>query len=205
LAVVTSTTARFSLRYMQGNTTIRDIDSWSQTFASDIEAALNGLVPPGTIVGSARATMPTAYWLLCDGAAVSRTTYAALFTEIGTSWGAGNGTSTFNVPDGRGRCLVGADLTANRLSRNDALGQSGGEQDHDLVLAELVPHSHVLRSSAVSGGVVTEAANVIPNTDGHVRKAGANATNGETEDSTGAGNPFNVMQPHFTGSWFIRY
>lgn len=47
-------------------------------------------------------------WLKCDAAAVSRTTYAALFAEIGTRYGAGNGTTTFNLPDGQGRAMVGA-------------------------------------------------------------------------------------------------
>lgn len=55
---------------------------------------------------SARASK--AGWLKCDASAVSRTTYAALFAEIGTRYGAGNGTTTFNLPDGQGRALVGA-------------------------------------------------------------------------------------------------
>jgi microcystin-dependent protein len=66
------------------------------------------LVPPGTVVAYGGAT-PPAGWLLCNGAAVSRTQYAALFAAIGIAHGSGNGTTTFNVPDYRGRFLRGVD------------------------------------------------------------------------------------------------
>lgn len=63
--------------------------------------------PPGTVIANASATLPYGY-LLCDGAAISRTTYAQLFTALSTTWGAGDGSTTFNVPDLRGRVVVGA-------------------------------------------------------------------------------------------------
>lgn len=63
-------------------------------------------IPPGSIFEYAAASAPTGY-LLCDGSAVSRTTYAALFTAISTSYGVGDGSTTFNVPDRRGRVGVG--------------------------------------------------------------------------------------------------
>ncbi len=66
----------------------------------------NLLIPVGTILSSARASM-TGY-LLCNGAAVSRTSYAALFSAIGTTYGGGDGSTTFNVPDLRGRTVWGA-------------------------------------------------------------------------------------------------
>jgi phage-related tail fiber protein len=65
------------------------------------------LIPPGTPLPFAGATAPTGF-LLCDGAAVSRTTYAALFTAISTVYGAGDGSTTFNLPDYRGAILMGA-------------------------------------------------------------------------------------------------
>jgi microcystin-dependent protein len=55
-------------------------------------------IPPGAMMQFAGLVAPSG-WLLCDGTAVSRTTYAALFTAIGTLWGAGNGTTTFNIPN----------------------------------------------------------------------------------------------------------
>src|SRR5262245_22512336 len=79
-------------------------------------------VPPGIIVPYGGSVAPTGY-LLCDGAPHLRATYANLFAAIGTSFGAGNGTTTFNVPDGRGRVLVGLD--AGQAEFN-TLGLTGG-------------------------------------------------------------------------------
>ena len=65
------------------------------------------LMPAGTIVSYAGASVPSG-WLLCNGANVSRTTYANLFKAIGTLWGAGDGSTTFALPDSDGRVLQGA-------------------------------------------------------------------------------------------------
>lgn len=67
-----------------------------------------GIVPAGTVVAFAGSAVPPG-WLLCDGAALSRTTYATLFGAIGSGHGSGNGTSTFNLPDYRGYFLRGVD------------------------------------------------------------------------------------------------
>lgn len=76
------------------------------------------LLPAGMMSPFAGGTAPTG-WLLCDGSAVSRSTYAALFSAIGTAWGAGDGSTTFNLPDMRGRVPAGLDnlggTAANRL------------------------------------------------------------------------------------------
>lgn len=64
--------------------------------------------PPGAVIHFARDSAPTG-WLKCNGAAVARTTYAALFAAIGTTWGAGDGVSTFNLPDLRGEFIRGWD------------------------------------------------------------------------------------------------
>lgn len=71
------------------------------------------LVPAGSIIAFGSATAPSGY-LVCDGSAVSRTTYADLFAAIGTSHGNGNGTTTFNLPDLRGRFIRGFDNGAGR-------------------------------------------------------------------------------------------
>jgi hypothetical protein len=65
-------------------------------------------MPPGTVVSYAASTVPTG-WLECNGAAISRTTYASLFAAIGTVFGIGNGSSTFNLPDLRGYFVRGYD------------------------------------------------------------------------------------------------
>jgi microcystin-dependent protein len=79
-------------------------------------SAISNLVPPGTVVPYAGvvggSVMPPPGWMLCDGSAVSRTTYANLFTGIGTGWGSGDGATTFNLPDLRGLFLRGVDPNA---------------------------------------------------------------------------------------------
>ena len=72
-----------------------------------------GQLPPGTVVSFAGSKVPTG-WLPCDGKAVSRTTYSALYTALGSSHGAGDGKTTFNVPDYRGRFLRGLDEGTKR-------------------------------------------------------------------------------------------
>lgn len=87
-------------------------------------------------------TAAPAGWLVCDGSAVSRSTYAALYAAIGDSAGAGNGTTTFNVPDFRGRTFVMPDGSAARMASNDARGQAGGAERVTLATGEIPSHSH---------------------------------------------------------------
>lgn len=95
--------------------------------AADIASlsGASGLVPSGTIVMTGRTTAPTGY-LHCNGAAVSRSTYASLFSAIGTTYGAGDGASTFNVPDLRGRFALGKASSGT----GSTLGQTGGALGH---------------------------------------------------------------------------
>ena len=92
--------------------------------------------PAGIVMPFAGSTAPQGY-LLCDGSAVSRTDYADLFTAIGTVYGAGDGSTTFNVPDLSGRVVLG-------VSQSHALGSTGGEATHTLTEQELPAHSHVV-------------------------------------------------------------
>jgi microcystin-dependent protein len=111
----------------------------------------------GMLMPYAGATAPTG-WFLCYGQAVSRTTYADLFAVVGTTYGAGDGSTTFNLPDLRGRVIAGKDdmggVSADRLTDQsggldgDVLGDVGGAETHTLVEAELAAHTH----SVPSGG-----------------------------------------------------
>ena len=92
--------------------------------------------PAGIVMPFAGSTAPQGY-LLCDGSAVSRDTYSALFTAIGTVYGAGDGSSTFNLPNLSGRVVLG-------VSQSHALGTTGGESTHTLTEQELPEHSHVV-------------------------------------------------------------
>ena len=99
------------------------------------------LVPIGTILDFAAATPPTGY-LVCDGSAVSRTDYAALFAVIGTTWGAGDGSTTFNLPDFRGRTAIGAGTGTASDATAHALGDMDGSETHKLTEDETPVHAH---------------------------------------------------------------
>ena len=93
--------------------------------------ALPTAVPSGTVHLFATTTAPSGY-LECDGSAVSRTTYADLFTVIGTTWGAGNGSTTFNLPDLRGEFVRGWDNGRGAdSSRSFASSQSDQNKQHN--------------------------------------------------------------------------
>jgi len=86
----------------------------------------------GMIAPFGMSSVPTG-WLACDGSAVSRTTYADLFTAIGTTWGAGDGSSTFALPDLEGAFLrgTGSHGTSNMADGNDFAGPSVGAFEND--------------------------------------------------------------------------
>ena len=100
---------------------------WSKLTVSpaDLSAAIESSVPSGTVFHFAGQTAP-AGWLKANGAAVSRTAYAALFAAIGTTYGAGDGRSTFNLPDLRGEFIRGWD-DGRGIDRGRALGSAQGD------------------------------------------------------------------------------
>ena len=155
--------------------------------------------PIGMMTPYGGSTAPT-QWLLCYGQAISRTTYSALFAIISTTYGVGDGSTTFNVPDIRGRVPAGLDnmggSSANRLTDpahgfgldGDTLGDTGGEQDHTQTTAELVAHTHTGRTQG-SGSDVSASTGDLKN----------NANTG----STGGGTAFNVVQPTIILTYII--
>lgn len=107
-------------------------------------------VPVGVVDAFAGSTAP-AGWLLCYGQAVSRTQYPVLFTTLNTTYGSGDGSTTFNIPDMRGRAVAGKDdmggtaasrLTATVLSAANTLGATGGTQTHTLTGAQSGTSAH---------------------------------------------------------------
>jgi microcystin-dependent protein len=98
-------------------------------------------MPTGAVIDYAGAVAPSGY-LLCDGSAVSRTTYAALFAILGTVYGAGDATSTFNVPDFRGRTAVGSGSGTAPGATTWTLGQTKGSETQTLTEANLPAHNH---------------------------------------------------------------
>ena len=139
-----------------------------------------GFMPVGVVVPFAGSTSP-AGWQLCYGQAISRTTYAGLFATIGTTYGSGDGSTTFNVPDLRGRVVAGEDdmggTAASRLTAGGSgitgttLGASGGTETHTLTSAQMPSHTHTQDShnhtqnahshsltAPVYGGVISNVA-----------------------------------------------
>ena len=115
----------------------------------------------GAVVFKAGPTVPSGF-LAANGQAVSRSTYAALFAEIGTAWGTGDGTTTFNLPDLRGRVPVAAGQGTGLTDR--VLATIGGAETVTLSVNEMPLHGHPVRranvaqssaSSQTSGGYLT--------------------------------------------------
>lgn len=158
--------------------------------------------PPGTIIDFAGAAAPAGY-LVCDGSAVSRTTYANLFAAVGVLWGNGDGVTTFNLPSLSRRATVGSGGTGTGTLGN-VVGNTGGEEAHTQAVAELPAHTHIATvtdpghfhnvdtdNGAISGSKFAQ------NNIGSVQEPTHTATTGitVTNANTGSGNPFNVIQP----------
>lgn len=107
--------------------------------------------PAGVVEAYAGSTVPAGY-LSCDGSLVSRTTYAALYAAIGDTYGAGDGSTTFALPDLERRVVVGAGGTGT-TTLADTVGATGGAETHTLTVAEVPAHNHGARTAAAPGHV----------------------------------------------------
>jgi len=137
-------------------------------------------IPVGTIEAFAGSTIPDG-WLLCDGSAISRTTYSDLFAVIDTKWGAGDGSTSFHIPDLRGRFLrgvdhgAGNDPDASSRSASNTLGNTG-DNVGSLQADELKSHSHAYTVGYGSGnGSYAKGTNSI-NSAGYTGTTGGNET-----------------------------
>ena len=156
-------------------------------------------IPAGTIFPYGGSTAPPG-WLLCDGTAVSRTTYARLYGAIGTAYGTGDGSTTFNVPDMRGRTFAGAEVAGSSQSRLEiSMNATGSSGDTVLTVASTANLRHGMGAygtGIASGAYITDltgttaklSAALTANVSGTVRfgKLGASA-DPESVGSAGAG------------------
>lgn len=176
---------------------------WCHRIYLALSRVLDAVPPSGAVIGYAGSTSPDG-WLLCDGSAVSRTTYADLYTSIGTTFGIGDGSTTFNLPDTRGRTGIGAGTGSGLSART--LGTSLGEETHVLTTSEMPSHSHTVSASANSltisgaaGADTTKAA------------AGDGSSSGTytpsistTTGTSGSGSAHNNMQPSIVFNYIIK-
>jgi microcystin-dependent protein len=155
---------------------------------------------PGDLKMTARATAP-AGWLLCDGAAISRTEYAILYAAIGTTYGVGNGTTTFNIPNFLGRFPMGADPgNASTATGHTAhtLGAAGGEETHVLSAANMPAHTHPPGSGTKFFDWDTPAGNTTFGAGGNTPSLAA------TTGSAGGGGAHNNLPPYVTVNWLVK-
>lgn len=110
----------------------------------DVTVPAATVIPPGLVLPYGGTSAP-AGWLLCNGAAVSRTTYAALFAIVGTTFGTGDGSTTFNLPDMRGKYPFGMDTSGT----GNTLGGTFGTKDH---VHTGPSHTHALSGATAAGG-----------------------------------------------------
>lgn len=201
-------------------TTAKIIDN-AVTLAKLAATVQQALTPAGSLMPYAGTTEPTG-WLFCYGQAISRSTYAALFTAIGTTYGSGDGSTTFNVPDLRGRVIAGQDdmggTSANRLTNQsggldgDTLGATGGAETHTLTEAQLASHKHFIAAN-------TSTTDGSPSLSASQQMATSNSTGGGPSytlqgtstaatigltSATGSGSSHNNVQPTIILKYIIK-
>ncbi len=183
-------------------------DGWDVIAFYDVSASanrqctLNALLalamPTGAILPFGGSTIPTGF-LECDGSAVSRYTYATLFAAIGTTWGAGDGSTTFNLPDLRGRSPLGAGTGSGLTART--LGGTGGAETVALATSELPSHNHQIKGADGStiykyttGGANPRVAGVADSTSSTVY----------TTENNGSGSAHANMHPYAVVKFMIK-
>jgi microcystin-dependent protein len=197
------------------------VDNSATTTSLDYKMRINN--PVGEITMWSTASAPTG-WLICDGTAVNRTTYAALFAVVGTTYGAGDGSTTFNLPNLVGRVPTGRNASDVSF---DVLGEQGGAKTNALGSSNLPAHSHTPSESphdhsltndtlvvrqdgggnalllAGSQGLATYGPYNTYTIDSQPQSTGL--TVGGGGNGTATGDAFSVLQPYTVVNFIIRH
>jgi len=158
-------------------------------------------LPIGSMVPYGSTTAPT-NWLICDGSAVSRTTYSELFAVIGTSYGSGDGSTTFNLPNYKGRVPVGYDSSQTEF---DVMGETGGTKTVTLNTNQIPAHHHDgIRWAGINGQPISFNAGsggVLPSLSSW---NGAQNTSPISTNNAGGGQAHNNLQPYQVSCFIIK-
>lgn len=144
-------------------------------------------------------------WFFCDGQLLPIASYTALFSLLGTNFG-GNGTTTFGLPDLRGRTPIGPGQGPGLTSR--VVGQALGVESHALTTAETPAHTHALRAASSNGTSDRPAGNVMARSAAAIPHYGATADTDLAPAAVGASGgsqPHNNMQPYQTLTYIIAH
>ncbi len=152
-------------------------------------------IPVGTIVEYSGNELPSGY-LLCDGQEVSRTEYSSLFEVIGTTYGEGNGATTFNLPNLKGKVAVGIDEDDEDFN---ILAKSGGEKSHKLAVNEIPDHTHWANDVLVIGK--SEVSGLAP---GSAWSDTGGIGRGTNTSSSGSNQSHNNLQPYIVLNYIIK-
>lgn len=169
---------------------------------SDYDAA-----PVGAMFDYPSLTPPTGY-MIRDGRELSRTEYADLFSVIGTTYGEGDGSTTFNIPNSLGRLSIGYNSDDSDF---DALGKTGGSKTHTQTIEELAKHNHIINSSTGAGNPIVVYADGMPTPSPGSTNYALKYT-GVTNDSApymrtnvnGNGKPMDIMNPYIVSCPIIK-
>lgn len=154
-------------------------------------------LPVGTIIPYAGTTIPSNY-MLCEGQALSRIEYDILFSAIGTTYGEGDGSTTFNLPNLKGRVITGIDSNDTDF---DTLGETGGEKEHTLTVDEMPQHGHAQYAVANPHSGGTGIRGTFNNVSGSgLSKYETNTYTGER----GNGEAHNNLQPYIVLNYIIK-
>jgi microcystin-dependent protein len=150
-----------------------------------------GLTPPGVIAPYAGSGAPSG-WLMCDGSAVSRSTYSDLYAVCGTTYGVGNGSTTFNLPNLQARVPVGIDVADANFN---VRGETGGASTVTLTSSQMPSHTHTYTYKGLF--------NKMEGTGG-LNVASIDLVSSQTSGSAGGGSSHNNLQPYMALHYIIK-